>query len=104
MKYQVQEHEITGGALDVLFWLFYFGPQEDGGLPSKSGMSELVDLGWAEKNYQQRQEGKPNFLTPAGLKAAREYYRNERHSLITQLNHLRKNAEPNILASLAYCG
>lgn len=42
---------LSGGAKDMLYKLFEVGHIQDGDLPSKSGMSELIHLGLAFKDY-----------------------------------------------------
>ena len=40
---------LTGAASDVLWQLFRNGPTWDGDLSSKTGRSDLVDLGYADR-------------------------------------------------------
>lgn len=63
--------ELSGAAIDVLYKLYHYGSQEDGDLPSKSGMSDLIQKGLAIKNYDFR-HGHPNRLTVEGYKQAQE--------------------------------
>lgn len=68
---------ISGAAIDVLHKLFHYGPQNDGGLPSKAGMAELTQLGWADTNYRLPElypHAKPNSLTVKGFRIAQQYY------------------------------
>ncbi|KIP99085.1 hypothetical protein RU07_20660 [Agrobacterium tumefaciens] len=44
-----EQPELSGAATDVLWCLFKQGPTWDGDLPSKSGRSDLVDKGYAER-------------------------------------------------------
>lgn len=53
-----------GGVIDALFKLIHFGPQEDGGLPSKAGFAWLCEQGFAVKDYD---KPLPNALTRKGL-------------------------------------
>lgn len=55
--------ELSGGAIDVLFALEVRGPLDDGDLPSKVGMSELIENKLAIKNYK---NDLPNSLTLQG--------------------------------------
>ncbi len=92
--------EISGAAIDVLYKLFYFGSQDDGDLPSKSGMSELINLGWAVKNYNIPNVllGElPNSLSITGMKIAREYYRDQRKSFQDDLFKMREDVKQNLL-------
>lgn len=41
---------LSGAALDVMWCLFAHGPTWDGDVPSKSGRTELVELGLAERH------------------------------------------------------
>ena len=56
--------KLTGGEIDTLYKLVNYGPQEDGGLPSKSGMCGLIQKGLAKKDYDN--DG-PNFATDKGF-------------------------------------
>ena len=42
---------VSGSAREVMRCLFFHGPTWDGDVPSKSGRSELVDLGYAERGH-----------------------------------------------------
>lgn len=57
---------LDGGEIDTLFKLVEYGPQQDGDLPSKSGMIGLIQKGLAEKDYL---KAAPNFATSLGIKA-----------------------------------
>lgn len=70
-EHKVGGEVINGGAMDTLHRLYFFGDCDDGGLPSKDGMQQLRDLGWA-KSIQKR--AKPNHLTKAGKAVAKEFY------------------------------
>ncbi|HGK4695887.1 TPA: hypothetical protein ACJ2XK_003138, partial [Klebsiella pneumoniae] len=68
--------ELSGGAKDVLHALFFRGALEDGGLPSKSGASQLRKLGFIKtQNSAVSYRGASfyNFLTPAGQEFAMAY-------------------------------
>lgn len=56
---------LTSAAIDVLRQLFLRGPTWDGNLVSKSGRTELVELGYAEQNNDGWQ-----WLTAAGIELA----------------------------------
>lgn len=56
---------LSGAELDTLYKLVNYGPQDDGGLPSKSGMCGLIHKGLAEKDYD---KALPNSVTEQGLK------------------------------------
>lgn len=76
-KYKVNKYELTGGALDTFYKLFWFGSQDDGGLPSKDGMYELVRLKLAQTDYElpkimPGQEA--NALTIKGQRIAQDYH------------------------------
>lgn len=76
-KYQVEDYEMDGGELDTFYKLFWFGSQNDGDLPSKSGMAGLIEKGLATKNYHIRDifPGlKPNSLSITGDEVAKKYY------------------------------
>lgn len=68
--YLIGDFVISGGALDVLYKLHFFGPQDDGDLPSKGGMAELMRFKLATSNYN-----KPpaNRITVLGKALALEY-------------------------------
>ena len=61
--HQVRSYTLSGAAMDVFTKLYHKGPQEDGDLPSKAGMTELIDIGLAKKDT--RQDG-INKLTKLG--------------------------------------
>ncbi len=56
--------ELSGAAIDTLFALAVRGGLDDGDLPSKVGMSELIEHKLAMKNYNYTL---PNFITTAGV-------------------------------------
>lgn len=56
---------LSSAAIDVLRQLFMRGPTWDGNLVSKSGRSELVELGYAEQNNDGWQ-----WLTSSGVELA----------------------------------
>lgn len=41
--------EFSGGAIDTLHALFWFGPREAGQIPSKSGEAELAERGYCKR-------------------------------------------------------
>ena len=55
---------LNGAEIDTLFKLVEYGPQEDGDLPSKSGMIGLIQKGLAKKEYS---KGLPNKVTTLGM-------------------------------------
>lgn len=63
---------IDGATIDVLYKLHFHGGQESGDLPSKHGMAQLCNLGWADTNWDLE---KPHFLTMRGKEVATDYYR-----------------------------
>ncbi|MNC63950.1 hypothetical protein D3C75_1141140 [compost metagenome] len=69
--HRISGHDLDGGAVDVLHKLYFRGEQESGGLPSKSGMSELVLLGWAQTDWDM---ALPHSLTSVGKLIAQLYY------------------------------
>ena len=58
---------LSGAEIDVLDKLYRHGPQDDGDLPSKSGMYGLIDKGLAVTDYDNRP---PNRLTDKGAELA----------------------------------
>ena len=54
---------LSGAAIDTLHKLFLHGPQDDGDLPSKSWMAELISIGLATKDYER---DKANRITSEG--------------------------------------
>lgn len=77
-EYKVAELVLSGGAIDVLHKLFWFGPQNIGDLPSKAGESELIELGFCQRidvqNAPKGIESRVTMLTTQGLLyAIREY-------------------------------
>lgn len=70
--------QLSGGAEDTLYALFWFGPRESGEIPSKSGLGDLYDLGLAERrDVQNPPKGKDDYLamlTPAGYEYAHNKY------------------------------
>lgn len=65
--------ELSGAEKDVVYKLGKYGAQNDGDLPSKSGMCGLVNKGLAEKNYMMPY---PNFLNATGLRYFDELFGN----------------------------
>ncbi|AMQ58171.1 hypothetical protein [Klebsiella aerogenes] len=69
--------ELSGGAKDTLFALFFRGALPSGDLPAKSGAAELRERGLAESgNTAMAYQGENYFtwLTPAGLKFCVEHF------------------------------
>ncbi|MNI49341.1 hypothetical protein D3C76_26190 [compost metagenome] len=62
-EHQVRTYTLSGAAYDVITKLYNKGPQEDGDLPSKAGMSELIELGLAKKDPK---DAGRNMLTKLG--------------------------------------
>lgn len=66
--------QLSGGAEDTLYALFWFGPRESGEIPSKSGLSELYDLVYAVRHdVINPPKGKDDYLamlTPSGYEFA----------------------------------
>jgi hypothetical protein len=56
--------DLSGAAIDTLLALGTRGSLDDGDLPSKAGMNELIGQKLAMKNYDY---ALPNFLTTAGV-------------------------------------
>ena len=79
IKYKVGQYEMTGGEIETFYKLFWFGPQDDGDLPSKHGMSLLIAKGLVIKNYHHQANEieviEPNYLSHKGMQLARAYYR-----------------------------
>jgi len=73
-EHQVRSFTLTGAAFDVLHQLYFQGPQEDGDLPSKVGMGQLVELGLAKKDPAR--EGW-NMLTKFGQHEAGVHFTHE---------------------------
>ncbi|ASU03485.1 hypothetical protein RISINGSUN_185 [Erwinia phage vB_EamM_RisingSun] len=69
---------LSGGAIDVLHKLFWFGPQNVGDLPSKAGESELRELGYCQrmlvKNAPKDRDQCVIMLTAPGLLYAIKQY------------------------------
>ena len=68
--------ELSGAAADVMHALFFRGALPDGWLPSKSGASELRDLGFAETRHTAtkfKEDDYFTFLTPSGAEYARQF-------------------------------
>lgn len=63
----MKKFELSGGATDTLYALFYHGCLPDGDMPSKSGRDELVDqdLAFRDSGW--------NGLTIHGLRAAQAH-------------------------------
>lgn len=55
---------LTGAEIDTLYKLGKYGSQEDGDLPSKSGMYGLVAKGFAKQDYR---FDKSNHITHLGI-------------------------------------
>lgn len=69
--------ELSGGAKDTLFALFFRGALPSGDLPAKSGAAELRERGLTESgNTAMAYQGENYFtwLTPAGLKFCVEHF------------------------------
>ncbi|PTA87470.1 hypothetical protein CWM66_26440 [Kosakonia sp. H7A] len=67
--------ELSAAAADVIHALFFRGALQDGDLPSKSGASELRELGFVETRHTATEFKGGNyftFLTPAGIAYARQ--------------------------------
>lgn len=74
------KHDISGGAVDTLHKLFWFGAMGPGDLPSKSGEIELISLGYARRVKHDRAPGElgknpVTVLTPNGTAYALAYFR-----------------------------
>lgn len=72
---------LSGAANEVLYALFFRGALLSGDLPSKSGIAELRELGFAETRYTATEYQKENhftFLTSEGQKFAVEHLVNTR--------------------------
>jgi|GEM_PF-3775556 len=61
---------LSGAEVDTLYKLHFFGPQEDGDIPSKSGLSYLIEVGVAVKDYS---NPPANRLTDKGRALAENY-------------------------------
>ena len=61
--------ELNGAEIDVLYKLYRYGSQDDGDLPSKAGMVDLINKGLAIKDYEAVFE-KANRLTQKGYDVA----------------------------------
>ena len=71
-----QKVNLSGVATDVIHALFFRGALQDGDLPSKTGVSELRDLGFVETRHTATEFKGANyftFLTPAGIAYARQF-------------------------------
>lgn len=75
--------KLSGAAIDTFVALMR-GPQFDGDLPSKSGRSELIELGLARRDRKfvggQYDGCQMNELTDAGMKLAVHYHMPSRTS------------------------
>ena len=72
---------LSGAATDVLYALFFRGVLQSGDLPSKSGVAELRELGFAETRHTATEYQKENyftFLTTEGQAFAIEHLVNTR--------------------------
>lgn len=70
-----QKVNLSGAATDVIHALFFRGALPDGDLPSKAGVSELRQFGFAETRLTATVYKGNNyftFLTPAGIEYARQ--------------------------------
>lgn len=65
--------ELSGGALDTLIALVECGPLFDGDVPSKSGRSELLQLGLAVQVVVKGEDGY-QAATYAGAKAYKDHF------------------------------
>lgn len=64
---------LSGGAIDVLYALFFRGALGSGDLPAKSGAAELRELGFAKTQHtctDYQNENHFTFLTPEGQQYA----------------------------------
>lgn len=59
---------LSNAAIDTLIKLYKSGPLEDGDLPSKAGMSELIEQ---ELAYKEHESDKANKLTVVGRSIAK---------------------------------
>lgn len=70
--------ELSGGAEDTLYGLFWFGPRETGEIASKGGEFELFKMGFcARVNLKKVPKGKDKLLcvlTTAGYEYAFQKY------------------------------
>ena len=62
---------LSGAAIDTLYKLCVRGACDDGDLPSKQGLSELINLGFAQKNYDLLMANHPTRL---GVKFFNEHW------------------------------
>ena len=75
--FKVGEYDLSGAELDTFYKLFWFGSQEDGDLPSKSGMDGLIQKELAIKCFNLLGDligEKPNSLNLHGADVARAYF------------------------------
>lgn len=70
-EHQVRAYTLSGAAYDVFTKLYNKGPQEDGDLPSKAGMAELISLSLAKKDPK---DAGRNLLTKLGEHEAGVYF------------------------------
>lgn len=68
---QMVRDNIDGGTLDTMHALYFRGSLESGDLPSKGGLADLIQKGWAETNWD---EPKPHRLNALGRTTAKMYY------------------------------
>lgn len=73
------QYLLDSGELDTLYQLYNNGSRDDGEIPSKDGLTGLIEKGLAEKNYNFK-TGKPNRLTSKGYVFAHEYYTGEKYN------------------------
>lgn len=95
-NYQVGEYFLTGAEMDVFYKLFWFGSQEDGDLPSKSGMDGLIDKELAVKCFNVLGEiigENPNSLNLHGEDVARSYFYSKYDGMRTDIQLFKVEAE-----------
>lgn len=75
---KVNDKTLTGGAVDTLYALFWFGPREVGEIPAKSGEAELAELGYCKRiDVPSAPKGKDTHLcvlTTEGYAFAKQHY------------------------------
>ncbi|MBW1726006.1 MAG: hypothetical protein JRJ62_00215 [Deltaproteobacteria bacterium] len=95
-EYEVGEHKMDGGELDTFYKLFWFGSQDDGDLPAKSGMAGLIQKGLAVKNYTLPKiihYEKPNGLSVTGFELALKYYHSEYIEMRNRLREIESTSQ-----------
>lgn len=74
----VNVNNLSGGAIDTLHALFWFGPREAGEIPAKSGEAELMALGLCKRmDVPAAPKGKDTHLcvlTAEGYAVAKHHY------------------------------